>query len=194
MGGTFTLQDHVMKDQSLPGDVAVLSKESVEATSTRPPTRSRPPLWQGILLLAVATIGVAIMAEILVSAIEPLTAVMHWNPAFVGLVFVPFIGGLPDYYNTVTMALEKRIDIVLAATTGSSVQIALLVAPVLVLASLLAPRPLDLVFSVVELAVLGLTAFLFSEVVQDGELVWLEGLLLTALYIMMASTVFLFGS
>jgi Ca2+:H+ antiporter len=92
------------------------------------------------------------------------------------------------------MALNKRIGIVLAASVGSSVQIALLVAPLLVVASLFMPAQLDLVFSVVELAVLGLAAILFSEVVQDGELVWLEGLLLILLYGMMASTVFLFGS
>jgi Ca2+:H+ antiporter len=92
------------------------------------------------------------------------------------------------------MALDKRINMVLAASAGSSIQIALLMAPILVLVSLLMPKRLDLVFSVVELAVLALTTFLFGEITKDGELVWLEGFLLILLYTMMGGTVFLFGS
>ncbi len=66
--------------------------------------------------------------------------------------------------------------------------------PILVLFSLTTPVRLDLVFSLVELAVLGLATFLFSEITRDGELVWLEGLLLILLYAMMAGTVFIFGA
>ena len=151
-------------------------------------------LWAGVLLLALATAGVAWLSDILVSAIEPVTEVLHWNAAFVGLIFVPLIGGLPEYFNTISMALDKRMGMVLAASAGSSIQIALLMAPILVLVSLFMPQHLDLVFSIVELAVLGLAAFLFSEITKDGELVWLEGLLLILLYGMMGGTVFLFGS
>jgi Ca2+:H+ antiporter len=147
-----------------------------------------------LLLLAVATIGVAIVSEILVGAIEPVTEALHWNPAFVGLVFLPLIGGMPEYFNTISMALDKRMGLVLAASAGSSIQIALLVAPILVLISLFLPKRLDLVFSILEIAVLGLATFLFSEITQDGELVWLEGLLLILLYAMMGGTVFLFGA
>ncbi len=108
------------------------------------------------------------------------------------------IGGLPEYFNTISMALDKRMGMVLAASAGSSIQIALLVAPILVLLSLVMlslvmPQRLDLVFSIVEIAVLGLATFLFSEITRDGELVWLEGLLLILLYAMMAGTVFVFG-
>ena len=151
-------------------------------------------LWGSVLLLAVATAGVAWLSDILVSAIEPVTALLHWNPAFVGLIFVPLIGGLPEYFNTISMALDKRIGMVLAASAGSSIQIALLMAPILVLVSLFMPQRLDLLFSIVELAVLALATFLFSEITKDGELVWLEGLLLILLYGMMGGTVFLFGS
>jgi Ca2+:H+ antiporter len=145
-------------------------------------------------LLTVATVGVAILSEILVGSIEPMAKMLGWNEAFVGLVFVPLIGGLPEYFNTISMALDKRIGMVLAASAGSSIQIALLVAPILVLVSLFTPERLDLVFSIVELAVLGIATFLFSEITKDGELVWLEGLLLILLYGMMGSTVFLFGA
>lgn len=154
----------------------------------------KPPLWRALLLLAIATIGVAVLSEVLVNAIEPVTEILHWNPSFVGLVFIPLIGGLPEYFNTISMSLNKRVGMVLAASAGSSIQIALLMAPLLVLISLLTPKRLDLVFSIVELAVLALATFLFSEITKDGELVWLEGLLLILLYAMMGGTVFLFGS
>ncbi len=157
------------------------------------PESVKTPLWRGLLLLCVATVGVGILSEILVDAIEPVTELLHWNPAFVGLVFIPLIGGIPEYFNTISMALHKRMSMVLAASAGSSIQIALLIAPILVLVSLVMPVRLNLVFSIVELAVLALTTFLFSEITRDGEFVWLEGLLLILLYAMMGGTIFLFG-
>jgi Ca2+:H+ antiporter len=156
--------------------------------------KHKPNLWRALFLLVVATAGVAVVSDILVGTIEPFTKTLGWNPAFVGLVFVPLIGGLPEYFNTINMALDKRMGMVLAASAGSSIQIALLVAPLLVLFSLLTRQRLDLIFSVVEIGVLALAAFLFSEITRDGELVWLEGLLLVLLYTMMAATVFVFGA
>jgi Ca2+:H+ antiporter len=156
-------------------------------------SHTKPPLWRSLLLLTIATVGVAVLSEILVGAIEPMTEALHWNAAFVGLIFVPLIGGLPEYFNTIKMALDKRIGMVLAASAGSSIQIALLMTPILVLVSLLMPAKLDLVFSLIELAVLALATFLFSEITRDGELVWLEGVLLILLYAVMGGTVFLFG-
>lgn len=161
---------------------------------TRAVEKHKPNLWRALFLLVVATAGVAIVSDILVGTIEPFTKTLGWNPAFVGLVFVPLIGGLPEYFNTINMALDKRMGMVLAASAGSSIQIALLVAPLLVLFSLVTQQRLDLIFSVVEIGVLALAAFLFSEITRDGELVWLEGLLLVLLYIMMAATVFVFGA
>ena len=89
---------------------------------------------------------------------------------------------------------EGLVDVVRASIIGSILGNVLLVAPILVLFSLLAPQRLDLIFSVVEIGALGLAAFLFSEITHDGELVWLEGLLLVLLYAMLAGTVFIFGA
>src|SRR5579863_6697933 len=167
-----------------------------ETTTPQQPAQEevKPNLWLALFLLTIATAGVAVLSEILVGTIEPLTKTLGWNASFVGLIFIPLIGGLPEYFNTISMALDKRMEMVLAASAGSSIQIALLIAPILVLASIFAPQRLDLVFSIVELAVLGLATFLFSEITGDGELVWLEGLLLILLYAMMGGTVFLFGA
>ncbi len=203
---------HVLAHSTTPGKTnalrqidgtmsAIIGQESAQAPGTvgAAPTaqekaeQPKTPLWRGLLLLTVATVSVAILSEVLVGAIEPLTEALHWSPAFVGLVFLPLIGGLPEYFNTISMALDKRMGLVLSASAGSSTQIALLVAPILVLISLFTPQRLDLVFSIIEISVLGLATFLFSEITRDGELVWLEGLFLILLYAMMAGTVFLFG-
>jgi Ca2+:H+ antiporter len=164
------------------------SQTQAEAVS---PARSS--LWLSLVLLAVATVGVAVLSEVLVSAIEPMTQALHWNTAFVGLVFVPLIGGLPEYFNTIAMALDKRMGMVLTASAGSSIQIAMLMTPILVLLSLFMPVRLDLIFSVLELVVLALAMFLFSEITRDGEFVWVEGLLLVLVYAIMGGAVFLFG-
>lgn len=171
-----------------PGAQHAVKQESVERRERR------PALIPALVLLVAVTAAVAWLSDILVGTIEPLTVALHWNAAFVGLIFVPLIGGLPEYFNTINMALGKRMEMVLAASAGSSIQIALLMTPILVLVSLATPVRLDLVFSLVELAVLGLATFLFSEITRDGELVWLEGLLLILLYAMMAGTVFIFGA
>src|SRR5258708_18333286 len=177
---------HKVAESSVPGKTgmlnqidgtlkAIVTHEGTQPSISKkeePDTEKKPPLWRGLLILTIATIAVAVLSEILVSALEPVTEILHWNPAFVGLIFIPLIGGLPEYFNTITMALDKRIGMVLAASAGSSIQIALLIAPILVLLSLFTPKRLDLVFSVVELAVLGLAAFLFSEITKDGEFVW----------------------
>ncbi len=195
-----TTVDAIIEHETEPGKRSEQEGQSLPpATSTTPKVAKHEPTkrsfpWLAVGLLAGATAGVAWISDILVSAIEPVTVALHWNAAFVGLVFVPLIGGLPEYFNTISMALDKRIGMVLAASAGSSIQIALLVAPILVLLSLVMPQRLDLVFSIVELAVLALATFLFGEMTKDGELVWLEGLLLVLLYVMMGGTVFIFGA
>jgi Ca2+:H+ antiporter len=175
---------------------AIVTQETVKQTAQAQPetvSERKPSLWLSLLLLAVATVGVAVLSEVLVGSIEPMTEALHWNSAFVGLVFLPLIGGLPEYFNTISMALDKRMGMVLTASAGSSIQIAMLITPILVLLSLFMPERLDLVFSLLELAVLALAMFLFSEITRDGEFVWLEGLLLVLVYAIMGGAVFLFG-
>lgn len=176
-------------------EAIVTQQLAVQQSKAQSETQSdaRSPLWLSILLLAVATAGVAVLSEILVGSIEPMAEALHWNAAFVGLVFVPLIGGLPEYFNTIGMALDKRMGMVLTASAGSSIQIAMLMTPILVLLSLIMPVRLDLVFSVLELVVLALAMFLFSEITRDGEFVWIEGLLLVLVYAIMGGAVFLFG-
>jgi Ca2+:H+ antiporter len=147
-------------------------------------------LWRPIVLLAGATVATAIVSELLVGAIVPVTEQLGWTQLFVGLIIVPIVGNAAEHSSAIQMALKDRVDVSMAITAGSSIQVALLVAPVLVLVSFLVVQPLDLVFRPLELVIFGLATFIFPLISLDGESTWLEGLLLVAFYVMVGVTVF----
>jgi Ca2+:H+ antiporter len=146
------------------------------------------PSWKTarwpVALLALATVGTAVMSEFMVGGIETVTEQLGWSQLFIGLIIVPIVGNAAEHASAVTMAIKNRMDVTLAIAAGSSIQVALLVAPVLVLVSFLFAHPLDLVFRPLELVVFGLATFLFSLTNLDGESTWLEGFLMLAFYVM----------
>ena len=129
--------------------------------------------------------------ELLVDAIEPVTRLIGWSPVFIGLVIIPIVGNAAEHSSAVYIAFRDRVDLSMAIAAGSSIQVATLVAPLLVLISLFFTTPLNLVFQAQELAVLGLATLLFPLVSLDGESTWLEGVQLVAVYLM-ACVVFFF--
>ncbi len=147
-------------------------------------------IWRPVVLLAAATVATAIVSELLVGAIEPVTAQFGWSQIFVGLIIVPIVGNAAEHSSAITMALKDRIDVSMAITAGSSIQVALLVAPVLVLVSFPLGQRLDLLFSPLELVIFGLATFLFPLISLDGESTWLEGLLLLSFYLMVGVVAF----
>src|SRR5205814_211709 len=106
-------------------------------------------------------------------------------------ISIPIVGNATEHSSALIIALKDRVDLSLAITAGSSIQVATFVAPVLVLASLFYPTRLNLVFQPLELAILGLATILFPLVSLDGESTWLEGIQLVAVYLM-ACVVFFF--
>ena len=146
------------------------------------------PSWKTarwpVALLAGATVATAVMSEFMVGGIETVTEQLGWSQLFIGLIIVPIVGNAAEHASAVTMAIKNRMDVTLAIAAGSSIQVALLVAPVLVLVSFLFVHPLDLVFGSLELVVFGLATFLFSLTNLDGESTWLEGFLMLAFYAM----------
>jgi Ca2+:H+ antiporter len=157
----------------------------------------RSAIWLPMGILFAATVGTAVVSEILVQAIEPVTHQLGWSTLFVGLIIIPIAGNAAEHASAVTMAVHNHMDITMAITAGSSIQVALLVAPVLVLLSLIYPifpQPLDLVFTRLELVILALVMVLYALISLDGESSWLEGLLLVAFYAMVAITFFLVPS
>jgi Ca2+:H+ antiporter len=149
-------------------------------------------LRRGLLVLAGATVGTAIVSEALVDAVEPVTVQLGWTTFFVGVILIPIVGNAAENWAAVRAAWQNRADLTLGITAGSSTQIPLFVTPVLILASLAIGRPMSLVFEPLELMVLALSTAVFAYISLDGELHWLEGVLLLALYVMTAAVFFLY--
>jgi Ca2+:H+ antiporter len=144
-----------------------------------------------LITLALATVGIVFMSEALVGAVEPVAHSLGLSQFFVGIIIVPIIGNVAEHVVAVQVAWKNRMDLSLGISLGSSLQIALFVAPVLVFISLLFPQKLLLVFNPFELLALATASVVAALVSQDGESNWLEGVQLLVLYLVLALAFFL---
>ncbi len=141
------------------------------------------PLSRAVVVLLGVTAIVAWVSEILVGSVEHAADTFGMNHVFIGVIVVAIIGNAAEHSTAVLMALKNRMDLSLGIAVGSSVQIALFVAPVLVLLShFVAPEPMDLIFTLPEVIAVGLAVAITSQIADDGESNWLEGVLLLAVY------------
>lgn len=149
------------------------------------------PIYRAVGLLAAATVGIAWMSEILVGAIEPTAHEFGLSRVFVGVFVVAIVGNAAEHTTAISVALKNRMDLSLSIAIGSSVQVALFVAPVLVLTSLfLGPSPMDLALPTgLVLAVL-LSVLITGQVAGDGRSDWLKGMQLLAVYLVLGLTFF----
>jgi len=145
---------------------------------------------KSIIILLLATIAVAWISEILVSSIEPIVVSFGWTELFIGVIFVAIIGNAAEHTSAILMAMKNRMDLSLQISVGSSAQIAMFVAPILVLISLFFKEHMNLVFNTFELAAIILAVFIANLVVEDGESNWLEGVQLLTAYAIMAVAFF----
>ncbi|HJU60669.1 MAG TPA: calcium/proton exchanger [Candidatus Binatia bacterium] len=147
-------------------------------------------LWsvqRAILVLGAATAAIAWMSEILVGALEPATAALGLNDAFVGVFVVAILGNAAEHSTAVVAAIKDRMDLSLSIAIGSSVQVALFVAPLLVLVSYaVGPRPMDLAFSGGLVLTIILAVWITGQVAGDGRSDWLRGVQLLAVYLILA--------
>lgn len=141
------------------------------------------PIWKAVVLLLVATIGVVIASELLVGAVEHVTATLGLTEFFLGIIIVPIVGNIAEHLVAVEAAIKNKMDLSMAISLGSSIQIALFVAPVLVFVSLLFEGSLLLIFTVFELIALVSASLVASLIASDGESNWLEGAVLLAVYL-----------
>ncbi len=151
------------------------------------------PAWSGrvaVGVLVVAAVLLAILSEALVRSIEPFIEQFGLSPFFVGVILIPTIGNLAEHLVAIQLAWRNHIEFSLAVSYGSSLQVALFVAPVLVLLGLVVGQPMDLVFAPLEVAAVGVAVAISALVAFDGESNWLEGLLLVAIYLILAVTFF----
>jgi Ca2+:H+ antiporter len=148
----------------------------------------RPPevpwsVRRAALILAAATATIAWMSEILIAAIEPAAAELGLNDIFVGVFVVAILGNAAEHSTAVVAAMRNRMDLALGIAIGSSVQIALFVAPVLVLLSYaLGPEPMDLAFSGGLVLSVTMAVWITGQVAADGRSDWLRGVQLLAVY------------
>lgn len=151
------------------------------------------PTWSvrwsvGVLLASTAL--VALESELLVSALQPALEDLGLSRLFVGLILVPIIGNAAEHSSAVMFAIRDDVDVTLEITTGSSLQIALFVAPALVFISLIAGHPMDFIFTPFEVGAVAMSAILVAVISRDGESNWLEGAQLMATYAIIAISFF----
>lgn len=139
-------------------------------------------LPRAIAVLVGSTLGVVVMSEVLVSAVEPVVEATGVSEFFLGVVLVPLVGNVAEHFVAVQVAGRNQMDLSLGIAYGSSLQIALVVTPVLIFASLATSQPMSLVFNVYELVALLGAVLVSSPIAVDGRSHWLEGAMLLAVY------------
>lgn len=146
---------------------------------------------RAVLTLLVATALIAWMSELLVGAVEETSHLLGLTEVFVGVIVVAVVGNAAEHSTAVVVAMKNHMDLALNIAIGSSIQIALFVAPVLVFASYAMPHgPMDLRFSTFEVLAIIAAAGVVNLVSQDGESNWLEGALLLAVYVVLGIAFF----
>ena len=168
-------------------DVGPLTRASAEPVAHHPGWSLRAAL----VLLAVSTVGVAWLSEVLVAQVEPVVGELGISEFFLGVVLIPIIGNVAEHMVAVTVAMKNHMTLSVEIAVSSSLQVALFVAPALVFVSLLFGNPLSLVFNSFELIALIGGVLIAALVSADGESNWLEGAELTAVYLMLALGFFL---
>jgi Ca2+:H+ antiporter len=162
-------------------------------TPVHPPQAHAEPKWsvrKAIVVLLVATGFIAWSSEVLVGVAEHVLVSLGWTEFFLGIVIIPIVGNVAEHLVAVQVAAKDQMQLSLEISLGSSLQIALFVAPVLVYVSLLLGNPMDLVFNEFELIALTAAALIAALVALDGESNWMEGAQLLVVYIILAMAFF----
>jgi Ca2+:H+ antiporter len=175
----FTLKTHRQLIQ--PGPDASGAAEAHEASHDVPWSKGK-----SIAVLAGVTILIAVVSEILVGAIEPASASIGMTPIFTGIIFLALVGNAAETMNAVGFARKDQMDLSFGIAVGASTQVALFVAPVLVFAGYLMGKPMDLHFTAFEIVAIVLAVAIVSRQTSDGESHWMEGVMLIAVYLMLA--------
>jgi Ca2+:H+ antiporter len=149
------------------------------------------PMWKILGILVGATIITAVEAELVSGALEATSETLGVTTFFLGVTVLAVVGNAAEYVSAVYFARKNRMDLALNITVGSTIQIALLVAPVLVLVSFFMGHPMNLVFgNPLELIAIAGVAFAVNAIAHDGETTWFEGVLLLAVYVLLGMAFF----
>ncbi|MCA1995590.1 MAG: calcium/proton exchanger [Coleofasciculus sp. S288] len=177
-----------MKTHSYLFEVGVVEKELnnlAESNLVEENSEHKPNLWLWVGVLLVITLLVAYESELLVETLEEATSALGISALFTGVILLPVIGNAAEHATAVTVAMKNKMDLSLTVAVGSSMQIALFVAPVLVLAGWLMGQPMDLDFNPFELVAVAVSVLIANSISSDGKSNWLEGILLLAAYLVL---------
>jgi Ca2+:H+ antiporter len=163
----------------------VHTEDEQQAIGTHGWSRTR-----SLVMLLAATALVALMSEFLVGAVDEASKRLGLTEVFVGVILVAIIGNAAEHSTAVLVALKNKMDLSLNIAIGSSMQIALFVAPALVFASYLFGKPMNLLFTPLEVVTIGASVLIVALIAQDGESNWMEGVLLLAVYTILGLTFF----
>ncbi len=141
-------------------------------------------------VLAAVAVALAYMSEILTGAVDPAAKSMGLTPVFAGVFLLAVVGNAAELLNAVRFARKDKMDLAIGITVGASIQVALLVAPVLIFAGFFLGQNMDLLFTRYEMWAVVLAVFITRTLIYDGESTWLEGLMLIAIYLMLGIAFF----
>lgn len=165
-------------------------KDLYATTTEEEGHESKWSLKKSIIILVIATVIIAIESEFLVGGIEDITSKLGLSEFFVGIILIPIIGNAAEHSTAITMALKNKMDVAIEIALGSSLQIILFVAPVLIFLSLLF-TPMSIIFNPFELVSLIASVIIANKVASDGQSNWLEGAQLMAVYFIIAAGFFI---
>lgn len=143
--------------------------------------------WVSVLMLVIATVGVALVSEWIVESVEDVARHLGWSELFVGAFVIAIVGNAAEHSAAVLLAMKNRMGAAVEIAIGSSLQIALFVAPVLIFVSIIFGNTMNIIFSPLELVAIGVSIFIASSISKDGETNWFEGILLLTVYIILGA-------
>jgi Ca2+:H+ antiporter len=179
-----------MKTHSYLFDVGIAEMDGEESNLAKEDTEHKPNLTLWISVLLGVTLLVAGESELLVETLEEATAQLGLSTLFTGVILLPVIGNAAEHATAVTVAMKNKMDLSVSVAVGSSLQIALFVAPVLVLAGWFMGQPMDLDFNPFELVAVAVSVLIANSISSDGNSNWLEGTLLLATYVVLGLAFF----
>jgi Ca2+:H+ antiporter len=178
-----------MKTHTYLYDVGTAEEEAVELASANlagEEEAHKPNLKLWIAVLFACTIAVAVESELLVGSLEEATSTLGLTSLFTGVILLPIVGNAAEHATAVTVAMKDKMDLSVSVAVGSSLQIALFVAPLLVIVGWFLGKPMDLDFNPFELVAVMVAVLITNSISSDGKSNWLEGTLLLATYAVLA--------
>lgn len=177
-----------LKTHSYLYDVGVIELEGeIQAAQESDSTHHKPNLWLWLGILLVSTLAIAYESELFVGQVESATAGLGLTPFFTGVILLPLVGGAAEYVTAVSVALKNNMDLSVSVAMGSSLLVALFVAPLLVIVGYFIGQPMTLTFNPFEVVAVAVAVIVANLISLDGRSDWLEGVLLLATYIILGA-------